>query len=145
MCAPNDKVLVPAEWLIGGPAHCEFIGKCLVEEISKMWPSKQRKYRHWWTTADGWIELDACLADEVVWLNGQGVRTFTCCCEHGQGICDRGPWISLHETGPVYSANPGPDHASRALMLQLGYREHCLLPSLQPNRLEKFIFDSRWR
>lgn len=29
------------------------------------------------------IKVDACIADEIVWLNAKGVRTEGCCCGHG--------------------------------------------------------------
>ncbi|MEC2133456.1 hypothetical protein P9G84_31900 [Brevibacillus centrosporus] len=31
------------------------------------------------------IEIDDCIADEIVWLNEQGVRTLNSCCGHLQG------------------------------------------------------------
>lgn len=30
------------------------------------------------------VMVDACLADEVAWLNGRGVRTLASCCGHGK-------------------------------------------------------------
>lgn len=142
MCAPTDKILVSAEWLIGGPAHCEFIGRTLIQEIAKLSPWKQRKYRHWWTTADGFIELDACLADEVLWLNGQGVTTFSCCCEHGG---QRAPWIALYRRGTIYDPSLGPDRDGRAQMLRLSYQEHHLAPPRLGWTPDRFIFDARRR
>lgn len=127
MCAPTDKVLVRAEWLIGGPAHCDFIGRTLVQEVSKLPPWRQRKYRHWWTTADGFIELDACLADEVLWLNGLGVKTYACCCGHADEY-----------TLNRYIALEDGDHAGAAKMRSLGYERRRI--QLVGARVEPFVF-----
>ena len=31
------------------------------------------------------VKLDACIAEEIVWLNSQGVYTANSCCGHGKG------------------------------------------------------------
>lgn len=31
------------------------------------------------------VKVDACIADEIVRLNKEGVRTEGCCCGHGKG------------------------------------------------------------
>jgi len=32
------------------------------------------------------IKVDRCIAEEIKWLNAQGVRTEGCCCGHGNGV-----------------------------------------------------------
>lgn len=32
------------------------------------------------------ILVDRCIAEEIKWLNSQGVRTESCCCGHGKSI-----------------------------------------------------------
>lgn len=31
------------------------------------------------------VKIDACIAEEIVWLNEQGVYTVNSCCGHGDG------------------------------------------------------------
>lgn len=34
------------------------------------------------------IRVDQCIADEIFWLNANGVRTEGCCCGHGKREAD---------------------------------------------------------
>lgn len=59
------------------------------------------------------IRVDRCIAEEIRWLNAQGVRTEGCCCGHGKapatamiapGSAERATALGYE---PVYKADVG--------------------------------------
>lgn len=52
------------------------------------------------------VKIDKCVADEIVWLNSQGVYTANCCCGHG----DENPQVLIYT-----------NHGSISRAEELGY------------------------
>ena len=54
-----------------------------------------------------WVDIDRCIADEILWLWAQGIRTEASCCGHNKVE----PWIGVL-----------PEYANQ--MRLLGYKEY---------------------
>jgi hypothetical protein len=61
------------------------------------------------------VKIDACIADEIVWLNAQGVYTANSCCGHG----DQKPTALIHV-----------NHGSIKRARELGYDPKPYTPML---------------
>lgn len=114
MCRVNDKVLVDAAWLVAGPEVVEWHRGFVAGVMHVSRRRGGRLARDAEALLDGWIELDRCIADEILWLNGQGVRTYNCCCGHDEDTDD--------EMNLRYIATDSTDPGAARLMESLGYR-----------------------
>jgi hypothetical protein len=112
MCEKADKVKIGAEWFKRGPEQ--------LTGALEWFRSADRMGLVIWggefmsLLCCGEIDVDRCLADEILWLNSEGIETGDCCCGHGER--------------PAYVSVLGSEGHER--MRRLGYRQRDAEPRM---------------